>query len=138
MKLQDVEASMMRHLYEQLQVVHGIKVYEDLISQNFDLYDEWVVIDSLGNPMGAAPIQHYYIHAAIKNGMPNSKHKLNVVVDKVEQALNEGTSINLYSYSTKELLGYMTVSDCSLSPILQHSAGGAMRSMAVSVVYEGS
>lgn len=137
MKLEDIEASMMRHLYEQLQVPYGIKVYEDLISQNFDLYDEWVVIDSLGNPMGAEPIQHYYIHSAIKNGMPNSKQKLNVLVDKVSAVIDKGTEIKIYSYSTKELLGYMTVSDFSLSPVLQHSAGGAMRSVAVSVVYEG-
>jgi len=135
MKLQDIEASMMRHLYEQLQVAHGIKVYEDIVSQDFELYDEWVVIDSLGNPMGAEPVQHYYIHAAIKNGAPNAKHKLNVLVDKVEEVINLGTEISLYSYSTGELLGYMTVSDFSMSPVLQHSAGGMMRSLAVSAVY---
>lgn len=137
MQLQDIEASLMRHLYETLQIPYGIKVYEDVISQNFDLYDEWVVIDSLGNPMGAEPAQHYYIHAAIKNGAPNAKHKLSVLVDKVSAVIDLGTEIKIYSYSTKELIGYMTVSDFSLSPILQHSAGGAMRSLTVSVVYEG-
>lgn len=135
MKLEDIEASMQRHLYENLQKTFGIKVYEDVISQNFDLYDEWVVIDSLGNPMGAEPIQHYYIHAAIKNGAPGAKHKLSVLVNRVYSVLDLGTTIPVYSYEFKNLIGYMTVSDCGVSPVLQHSAGGAMRSLTVSVVY---
>lgn len=138
MTIEDIEASVMRHLYEKVQLPYGIKVYEDLTSQDFNAHTEWVVIDSLTNQLGAEPVQHYFIHIAIQNEAPNAKQKLNVATDKVVSMMNEGTEIKLYSYVTKNLIGYMTVSDASLSPVTQHKGGGMMRSLAVSIVYEGS
>jgi hypothetical protein len=138
MTLEDVEASLVRHLYEKLQLPYGVKVYEDLFEVDFDMYSEWVVIDSLSNQLGPAPIQHYFIHIAIQNEAPNSKQKLNVLTDKVVSVLNEGTEIKVYSYVTKTLIGYMTVSDSSLSPVVKHKGGGMMRSLAVDIVYVGS
>lgn len=138
MTFEDVEASVVRHLYEKVQLPYGVKVYEDLISQDFVSYSEWVVIDSLSNPLGAEPVQHYFIHIAIQNEAPNAKQKLNVLTDKVVSALDFGTEIKLYSYVTRQLIGYMTVSDASISPVTQHKGGGMMRSLAISIVYEGS
>lgn len=138
MKIEDVEASLVRHLYEKIQLPYGVKVYEDLVSQDFVTYSEWVVIDSLGNSLGADPVQHYFIHIAIQNEAPNAKQKLNVLTDKVVSTLDYGTEIKLYSYTSKSLIGYMTVSSSSLSPVLQHKGGGMMRSLAVSIVYVGS
>lgn len=137
MKIEDVEASVARHLYENLQKTHGIKVFEDIISEDFENYSEWLVIESLTNSLGIGPVQHYFLHIAIQKSSPNPKQKLNVLTDKVISAMDQGTEITLYSYSTKELLGYMTVSDVTLSPVIQHRSGGSMRSLAVSVVYEG-
>lgn len=138
MTLEDVEASLVRHLYERVQLPYNVKVYEDLFEVDFDNYPEWVVIDSLSNTLGAEPVQHYFIHIAIQNEAPNSKQKLNVLTDKVVNELNEGTEIKAYSYVTKTLIGYMTVSNCSLSPVTKHKGGGMMRSLAVDIVYVGS
>jgi hypothetical protein len=136
MNIEDVEASMVRYLYENLQIPYGIKVYEDLIDQDFGAYDQWVVVDTLTNSGGYQPIQHYFIHAAVKNKGAGQKQELNVLTDRVNSVLSLGTTITLYSYSSGQQLGYMTVSEINLSPVMQHSSGGAYRPLAVSIVYQ--
>jgi hypothetical protein len=135
MKIEDIEASMFRHLYEKLTVLHSIVVLEDTSQEDPTDLTKWVVLDSLDNNLGHQPVQHWFIHLAVQKGAPNSKHKLNELTDIVKDALDIGTPINLYSYDTGTLIGTMYVSDSSLSQVLTHRAGGMMRTLVISVTY---
>lgn len=133
--ISNVEASLARYLYENLTVPFGIKVFEDILGEDPKSITEWVVIDSLSNPLGYLPVQHWFIHIATHMESPNLKHKLNVLVDKVKNILEVGTPITLYSYDTGEVLGTMWVNEVSLGHSLAHRSGGMVRVLTLSCTY---
>ena len=133
----NVEASLLRYLYENLSVPLGIKVFEDIYTQSFDKYSEWVVIDTLSGTPGVQPKQHFFIHVATQNGAPQSKEKLTRLFGTVLALFSEGTEILLYDYDSDTVLGSMYVLNPSTTPILQHKGGGNMRTISIAVTYQG-
>lgn len=137
MKIADVESSIFKFLYDNFEVLSGIKVFESVYYVDFETYDKWIVIDSLSHTTGSIPTAHYFLHLSIKNGLLNEKVVLNRLCDEVTKLINPGTRIDVYSDATGILIGEMEVTDTGLVPVLQHAGGGSYRSLSVSFVYAG-
>jgi hypothetical protein len=135
MKLENVEASLFRYLYEQLEVVHGIRLMEAINLDNFDDLAEWVVVAPLSNVLGFQPKQLFFLHAAVQKVGDDESIRLARLVDKVLSVMDQGTRIDAYDVATGELTGEMEVSDMSISPVLRHASGGSFRSITIGVVY---
>lgn len=137
--LTNVEASVLRYLYENLEVAEGIKVFEDIYTVDFNSFSEWVVIDSLGGSLGATPRANYFFHCAQQKGMPVAKENLAVLCDKVLALFDQGTGIPLYDYTTGIETGTIwVVSVASFSPVIQHKGGGSVRALPVTITFAGS
>lgn len=136
-KLTNVEASFLRYLYENLTVAKGIKVFEDIFSQDFDNFTEWVVIDTLSCVPGVQPKQNFFVHVATHRNAPNAKAKLIRLFDTVLTLLSEGTEIPLYDYDTVQVIGAMYVISPSATPVVPHKGGGNMRTLSIALVYQG-
>lgn len=135
--LTNIEASLMRYLYTNLTLAQGVKVFEDVYTQDFDNYTEWVVIDTLSGTLGVQPKQNFFIHVATHKGSPNAKDKLTRLFDTVVELLAEHTDIPLYDYDSEELIGSMYVVRPSSTPVVQHKGGGNMRTLSMSLIYQG-
>ena len=131
--ISSVEASLYKYLFET--VPEGVKVFEDVISEDFHTHNKWVVIDSLTNRLGDQPVQQYFIHVAQQKNEPNSKATITKLASDVYKLIDEGTSIPLYDIDTVNLIGSMRVVTASFSPVLQHRGGGSMRSISIGVAY---
>lgn len=130
-----VEASFMRYLYEKLELAHGVTIFEDLNTADFSSEGEWVVIDTLSNPLGGAPRQNYFIHVATHKSAPNPKAALTKLVDLVSGLLEMGQDINLYNPDTDLVVGALHVVQHSAGPVLQHKGGGGMRTLNIALAY---
>lgn len=135
MKLQDVEASFLRHLYENLTVTNNIKVFENINQIDFSALEKWIAIDSLTNSLGNEPKQLFFVHCAVQKGLKNEKSILAALVDLAVGFLEQGTRITAYDYTTGLSIGEMEVCEASLSPVLQHAGGGSFRSITIGLVY---
>lgn len=140
MNLLDLEMSLHRYLYENLELTQNIKIQQDINKVDYDSFDQWVVVDSLTNRLGPNPKQLWFLHCAVKQGQKNEKIILTQLVDSVLSLFDSGDGalrIPAYSYSTGNVIGELEVTSCSLSPVLPHKGGGAMRSMTLEMVYAG-
>lgn len=137
MNISSVESSVRKILYDNFEVPHGIKVFENIYYQDFESYDQWLVIDSLSHSTGPLPKALYFIHISTKNGLANEKVVLNRLTDLVCSVINPMARFNVYDDATYQHIGEMEVSETSLSPILQHAGGGSFRSLTVGFVYSG-
>lgn len=137
MNISSVESSIRKILYDNFEVPHGIKVFENIYYQDFETYDQWLVIDSLSHSTGPLPKALYFIHISIKNGLANEKVVLNRLTDLVCSVINPMARFDVYDDVTYQRIGEMEVSETSLSPVLQHAGGGSFRSLTVGFVYSG-
>jgi hypothetical protein len=137
MNIASIEASLHKFLYDNFEVLLGIKVFESVYFVDFEAYDKWIVIDSLSHSTGALPKANYFLHLSVKNGLLNEKSILNRLCDSVTALINSGTRIEVYDEETAVLIGEMEVCSTSLVPVLQHSGGGSFRSLTVELVYAG-
>ena len=133
----NVEASLLRYLFENLTVPHGVKIFEDIYSQDFDRFEKWVVIDTLSGTLGVQPKQHFFIHVATQKAAPNAKEALTRLFGMVAVLLTEGTEVLLYDYDTNTIIGSMFVLNPSATPIMQHKGGGNMRTLSLALTYKG-
>lgn len=131
--ISSVEASLYKYLFET--VPAGVKVFEDVIYEDFQAHNQWIVIDSLTNKLGAQPVQQYFIHVAQQKNEPNSKATITKLASDIYKLIDEGTTIDLYDIDSVELIGSMRVVSTSFSPVLQHRGGGSMRSISIGVAY---
>lgn len=138
MKLQDIESSFFRYLYENLEVAESIKVFESIYLQDFDSFTKWCVIDSLSNSMNAQPVQLYFLHCSVQKAEKNQKEVLIDLVDKVYSLVSKGTRITVYDYPSEDVIGELEVTKVQLGPVLQHAGGGALRSITVAIAHEAT
>jgi len=137
MNIASVEASLHKFLFDNFEILLGIKVFESVYYVDFENYNSWIVIDSMGHTTGPIPRADFYLHLSLKNGLANEKALLNRLIDAVTSVINPYTLIDVYDDATEELLGQMEVVETSLLPVLQHAGGGCYRSLAVGLVYAG-
>lgn len=137
MNISSLEASFFKVLYDKFEVLHGIKIFENVFYQDFETYDKWIVIDSLSHTTGAIPKALFFLHISIKNGLANEKVVLNRLVDLVCSEINEMARFDVYDDLTEQLIGEMEICQTSLSPVFQHAGGGSFRSLTVGIVYAG-
>lgn len=133
--LTNVEASFYRYLYENLTVPHGIPVFEDPFSTNYEDATRWVVIDTLSNRLGDQPVQLLFLHLGQRLNAPSAKEAQIRLVDQVTAVLDEGTEIPLYDYASGDLIGAMEVVGTSLQPSMKHRSGGSYRPLTVKLAY---
>ena len=133
--LTNVEASLLRYLTEHLTVPHGVKIFEDVFSIDFDNFTEWVVVDTLSNPLGDQPHQMYFLHIAQQKHSAQAKEALIRLVDKVVDLFEVGDEIPLYDYDSGTLIGAMMVARSSLQPVRQHRGGGSYRPLSMEIAY---
>jgi hypothetical protein len=133
--LSAVEASFLRYLYENLEVPHGVTIFEDLTSADFSSEGKWVVIDTLANSLGGAPRQSYFLHVATHKSAPNPKAALTALVDLVKDLVEMGQEITLYNPDTDAVIGTLHVVQHSTGPVLQHKGGGGMRTLNIALAY---
>ncbi len=138
MNISSVASSVRKILYDNFEVPHGIKVFENIYYHDFDNYDQWLVLDALTNSTGPLPKALYFIHISIKNGLANEMVVLNRLTDLVCSVLNPMARFDVYDDVTYQHIGEMEVSETSLSPVLQHAGGGSFRSLTVGFVYSGN
>jgi hypothetical protein len=137
MNISSVEASFFKYLYENLEVLSGIKIFENVYYVDFETYDKWLVIDSLTHTTGAVPKAHYFLHISLKQGLQNEKVVLEKLVDQVVALVNEGVRFDVFDSETATLIGECEVCETSLTPVWQHAGGGSYRSLSVGLVYAG-
>lgn len=137
MNISSLESSLFKFLYNNFEVLLGIKIFESVYYVDFETYNRWIVIDSLSHTTGSIPKANYFLHLSIKNGLQNEKVVLNRLCDEVTKLLNPGTRIDCFDDETGELVGEMEVVSTGLMPVLQHAGGGSFRSLSMSVVYAG-
>lgn len=137
MNIASVEASLQKFLYDNFEVLLGIKVFENVYYVDFETYDKWIVIDSLHHTTGPLPKAMFFLHLSIKNGLLNEKTVLNRLIDTVTAKINPGALIDVYDDITAAHIGQMEVSETNLVPVLQHAGGGSFRSLTVGLVYAG-
>jgi hypothetical protein len=130
---ENVDASLYKYLAELTPV--GVRVFEDVISEDFDAATQWVVIDTLSDAAGDQPKQNYFLHIAQQKGAPNSKSILNKLVGAVYSIVDEGSVLPLYDVETELEIGQMRVANCTVSPMMIHKAGGSMRTISLGIVY---
>lgn len=133
--LENLEASLQRYLYTNLELAKSIKVFESVNQVDFTSFTKWVVIDTLTNNLGAEPKQLIFLHIATQKGLKNEKAELTKLVDTVLGIIDFGFRIDVYSYTTGLVIGEMEVSDASLSAVMQHPGGGAFRTLSLGLVY---
>lgn len=138
MSITNLEVSFYRYLYEQLEVAKGIRLFEAVDLEAFTALTEWIVIETLTNPLGAAPKQLYFLHISLQKGMKNEKILLSRLIDKVVAAVNNGVRFPIYDYDTAEQIGQAEIIETSLSPMMNHVSGGCFRSLTVGVAYAGN
>ena len=138
MNIASLESSLRKVLYDNFEVPLGIKVFENIYYQDFEAYDQWIVIDSLTHTTGPLPKALFFLHMSIKNGLANEKVVLNRLTDLVCSVINPMARFNMYNDETFALVGEMEISETSLSPVLQHAGGGSFRSLTVGIVYAGN
>lgn len=136
MTLSDLEGSVYKYLYENLEIPHGVKIIEDITLENYDGLQRWVVIDSLTGTDGPQPKEFFYLHAAVQHGQMHSKKDLTALVDLVRSLVNEGVVIPVYNIDTFAYLGECEVTETSRSPVFLHPNGGLFRSITVGLVYQ--
>ena len=130
---ENVDASLYKYLTEQTPV--GVRVFDDVISEDFDTANQWIVIDTLSDNAGEQPKQNYFLHIAQQKNAPNSKSILSKLVGAIYSIVDEGSMIPLYDVETELELGQMRVSNCTVSPMMIHKAGGSMRTISLGIVY---
>lgn len=136
MRLADIESSFLRHLYENLEVASGIKIFEHTNQIDFTTFTRWVVLDTLSNSLGNQPKQLWFVHCAVQKGLKHEKAELTSLVDTVLDVVDQGTRFMIYDdEGTGDPIGEMEVCEASLSPVLQHAGGGSFRSITVGLVY---
>ena len=135
MTLEQIEASFLRHLYTNLEVSQGVKIFEETNQVDFTSFENWVVIDTLSNSSTEQPKQLWFLHCALQKGLKNEKANLIKLVDKVMPLVQRYTGIPVYDVVSGAQIGAMMVCEVSLSPVMRHPGGGAFRSITVGAVY---
>lgn len=137
MKITDVERSLFKYLYDNLEVPSGIKIFDSVFYVDFTSHDKWVVLDPLSNSNTSTPRANFSLHISIKNGLRNASIILSRLVDTVSALFPEYKRIAVYSDQSGTLCGEMEVCALGLLPTQKHVGGGEFRTLSVSVVYPG-
>lgn len=151
MSIANLEASVFKYLYDELEVGKSIRIFDDVNLESFKTLTEWVVFETLTNPLGDQPKQLFFLHASLQKGLKRERILLARLVDKVLDKVAKGTRLPLYDFDAYETelaaaqvgdppvtprqIGEMEVTENSLSPVMHHISGGVFRSITIGVVY---
>lgn len=133
----DIESSILKYLYDSLEVPHSIKIFESVFYVNFMSFDKWVVIDSLSNNAGSTPRANFALHISTKNSLINAPIVLTALVDQVLELFPQYKRLDVYDGTTGVLKGEMELCASGLLPTQRHAGGGEFRTLNISVVYAG-
>lgn len=136
MTISELENSLFYLLYNNFEVLSGIKIFESVYHVDFKSFDKWIVIDSMSHTTGSYPKAVFYLHISIKNGLLNDKVVLNKLVDDVTAVIFPMARFDLLD-SDAQVVSEAEITDTSLLPVVLHAGGGSYRSLGVEIAYPG-